>query len=756
MKTHLYLKFLIIILLTSCRPEMDEIIKPSIIPKPLSQKIGNGSFIFNNDVAIVSEPKLQEVSNYFTLYLKDNYNFELSNNNSTKKITFKIDDSINNDEGYELNVSKNNITVKSKHTKGAFYAVQSLLQLLPLPSSSNTFKIACVNIKDEPQYKYRGMHLDVGRHFFSVNFIKKYIDLMARLKMNTFHWHLTEDQGWRIEIKKYPKLQEIAAFRNETLIGHYNDQPHQFDGKPYGGFYTQEQIKEVVAYAKTRQVTIIPEIEMPGHSQAAIAAYPELGCSGEQVEVATKWGVFDEVYCPKESTFKFLEDVIDEVVALFPGKYIHIGGDEAPKTNWKNCEYCQKLIKKEGLKDEHGLQSYFIARMEKYINTKGKQIIGWDEILEGGLAPNATVMSWRGTSGAVQAAKEGHDVILTPGSHCYFDHYQSENENEPLAIGGFLPLEKVYHFNPIPEGLTDKEATYVLGAQGNVWTEYMQTEKQVEYMAYPRAVALSEVLWSSPEHKNYSDFINRLEQYQKRLDLLEVNYANHIYSVKGKLTHLSDRLTFELNTTSSSYPIYYSTDKSFPSKLYSTPITVDTSMHIKAVVLNSKNTALGAVFQQKINLHEGVGATIAIDKEPHPAYNAGGKNALINGISGNNKRYGDTEWLGFLGEDIVITIEFEKPKNIKTISTRFYNGKGQWIYAPNEIGFSFYLEDGKTVNDITILEEKNNLLVNYSYEFKSTAVKKLDIIVKNYGTIPEGKQGAGHKAWTFIDEIIIN
>jgi hexosaminidase len=443
------------------------------------------------------------------------------------------------------------------------------------------------------------------------------------------------------------------------------------------------------------------------------------------------------------------------LLTLFPGKYIHIGGDEAPKTNWKNCAHCQKLIKKEGLKDEHGLQSYFIARMEKYINTKGKQIIGWDEILEGGLAPNATVMSWRGTSGAVQAAKEGHDVILTPGSHCYFDHYQSENENEPLAIGGFLPLEKVYHFNPIPEGLTDKEATYVLGAQGNVWTEYMQTEKQVEYMAYPRAVALSEVLWSSSKHKNYSDFINRLEQYQKRLDLLEVNYANHIYSVKGKLSHLNDRVTYELNTTSSSYPIYYSTDNSFPSKLYSTPIAVDTSMHIKAVVLNSKNTALGAIFQQEINLHKGVGATIAIDKEPHPAYNAGGKDALINGISGNNKRYGDREWLGFSGEDIVITIEFDSPKNIKTISTRFYNGNGQWIYAPNEIGFSFYLEDGKTINDISIIEEKNNLLVNYSYELKSAPVTKLDIIVKNYGIIPEGKQGAGHKAWTFIDELII-
>jgi hexosaminidase len=393
--------------------------------------------------------------------------------------------------------------------------------------------------------------------------------------------------------------------------------------------------------------------------------------------------------------------------------------------------------------------------MEKYINTKGKQIIGWDEILEGGLAPNATVMSWRGTSGAVQAAKEGHDVILTPGSHCYFDHYQSENENEPLAIGGFLPLEKVYHFNPIPGELTNKEATYVLGAQGNVWTEYMKTEKQVEYMAFPRAVALSEVLWSSPENKNYSDFIYRLEQYQKRLDQLDVNYANHIYSVNGKLTHLSDRVTYELNTTSSSYPLYYSTDRSFPSKLYSTPITVDTSMHIKAVVLNSKKTALGAIFEQEINLHKGVGAKIVIDKEPHPAYNAGGKDALINGISGNNKRYGDREWLGFSGEDIIITLEFDSPKNIKTISTRFYNGHGQWIYAPNEIGFSFYLEDGKTVNDIRIIEEKNNLLVNYSYELKSTPVKKLDIIVKNYGTIPKGKQGAGHKAWTFIDEIII-
>jgi hexosaminidase len=755
MKHSNFLLYLIISLFFSCSQETIQQKEIGIIPKPLFQELDKGVFIMDEKVLLVSDPKLSEVSDYFKIYLEENYQIEFNAQKGIKKIIFTINDTIPNEEGYELKIEEKNIFIESKNARGAFYAVQSLIQLLPLPSDLNSFKIPCLRIKDQPQFTYRGMHLDVGRHFFSVDFIKKYIDLMAKLKMNTFHWHLTEDQGWRIEIKKYPKLQKIAAYRKETLIGHYNNQPHQFDGKPYGGFYTQEQIKEVVAYALTRQVTIIPEIEMPGHSQAAIAAYPELGCSGKQVEVATKWGVFDEVYCPKESTFKFLEDVIDEVVALFPGKYIHIGGDEAPKTNWKNCEYCQKLIKKEGLEDEHGLQSYFITRMEKYINSKGRQIIGWDEILEGGLAPNATVMSWRGTKGAVQAAKERHDVILTPGSHCYFDHYQSENENEPLAIGGFLPLEKVYHFNPIPKELTDKEATYVLGAQGNVWTEYMQTEKQVEYMAFPRAIALSEVLWSSPEHKNYSDFIHRLEQYQIKLDQLEVNYANHIYSVEGELTYVNDHLTYELNTTSSSYPIYYSTDKSFPSKLYSDPIKVDSSMHIKAVVLNSKNTALGAVFQQKINLHKGVGATIAIDKEPHPAYNAGGKGALINGISGNNKRYGDKEWLGFSGEDIIVTIEFDRPKNIKTISTRFYNGNGQWIYAPNEIGFSFYLEDGKTVNDISILEEKNNLLVNYSYELKSIPVKKLDIIIKNYGTIPEGKQGAGHKAWTFIDEIII-
>ena len=762
MKHSNYLLFLIISLFFSCEQETIQLKEIGIIPKPLFQEINKGVFVLDENIRFISDTELNEVSDYLKLYIEENYQVSFTPQKESKKIVFTSNDTISNEEGYELKIEENSILIASKNSKGAFYAVQSLLQLMPIKSNGLAIAIPCLELQDEPQFKYRGMHLDVGRHFFSVDFIKKYIDLIARLKMNTFHWHLTEDQGWRIEIKKYPKLQEIAAFRNETLVGHYNDQPHKFDGKKYGGFYTQEQIKEVVAYANTRQVTIIPEIEMPGHSQAAIAAYPALGCTGEQVKVATKSGVFDEGYCPKESTFKFLEDVIDEVVALFPGKYIHIGGDEAPKTNWKKCAHCQKLIKEKGLKDEHGLQSYFIARMEKYINTKGKQIIGWDEILEGGLAPNATVMSWRGTSGAVEAAKEGHDVILTPGSHCYFDHYQSDNENEPLAIGGFLPLEKVYHFNPIPKELSDQEATYVLGAQGNVWTEYMQTEKQVEYMAFPRAVALSEVVWSSPENKNYIDFINRLEQYQKRLDQLDVNYANHMYSVKGELKNTEGNLTYQLNTTSSSYPIYYSTNETAPSKLYVNPIPVDSSIIIKAVILDSNATALGAVFQQKVNLHKGVGAKILIDKKPHPTYNAGGKNALINGISGNNKRYGDKEWLGFSGEDIEITIEFENPTNINTIATRFFNANGQWIYAPKEINLQLKLEDGRAISTRKKIENTKSLLVDFNLnisqfypEDKNLKATELKIIIPSYGIIPEGKQGAGHKPWTFIDEIII-
>ena len=465
---------------------------------------------------------------------------ENDNNSFTKLFKFFsagneinfIKNNIENDEGYKIEILADEINIYSSSNKGAFYAVQSLRQLLPVEFENNKtsldeIKIPCQIIKDSPKFKYRGMHLDVSRHMYSVDFIKKYIDALAMLKFNTFHWHLKEDQGWRIEIKKYPKLNSIGSYRDSTLAGHYTDKPIKYDKARYGGYYTQKEIKEIVAFANSREVLIIPEIEMPGHAQAAIASYPYLSCRQEQIGVATSWGVFEDIFCTRETTFSFLEDVIDEVISLFPGEYIHIGGDEAPKKRWKECSQCQGLIKKEGLKDVHELQSYFITRMEKYINSKGKKIIGWDEILDGGLAPNATVMSWRGESGGIKAAQMGHEVIMAPNANLYFDHYQSKKEGEPVAIGGFTPIEEVYNYNPIPEELNENEKKYIIGAQANVWTEYMKTSEHVEYMVFPRILALSEVLWSS-NRTNFTEFKLRAENYFKRLDELDINYSKHL------------------------------------------------------------------------------------------------------------------------------------------------------------------------------------------------------------------------------------
>jgi hexosaminidase len=667
-------------------------------------------------------------------------------------------------EAYELKIGPDQIRVEASTDQGAFYAIQSLRQILPASFESADVKVPievpCMIISDAPRYPYRGMHLDVGRHMFPVAFIKKYIDALALLKMNTFHWHLTEDQGWRIEIKQSPKLQEVAAYRKETLVGHYSDQPHQFDGMRYGGFYTQEEIKEIVAYAEDRFVTIIPEIEMPGHSQAAIAAYPELGCTGGQVEVATKWGVFETIYCPKEETFKFLENVLDEVLALFPSEYIHIGGDEAPKVQWKACEECQDLMRREGLSDEHELQNYFITRMERYLNSKGRQIIGWDEILEGGLAPNATVMSWRGTTGAIAAARQQHQVVMTPTSHCYFDYYQSESDKEPLAIGGFLPLEKVYHFDPIPQELTREEAQYVLGAQGNIWTEYMPTAEQVEYMVFPRMLAMSEVVWSDPERKDYNDFVRRVEHFHERMEALDINYANHLHEIKGRMKIEQGKAFYQLESLSEDKTIRYTLDGSVPhvgAKSYDSAIPIAKSVRLKAQVFDG-DQKLGDVFQQDINYHKGVGAKISINKQPHKAYSGSGALGLINGISGSDKRYGDKEWLGFWGEDIEIEVEFEEQVAINSIRTRFYNGNGQWIYAPKKVQIALVSEE--LPNDLRYREIELNATDDQIYNFKALfegqESRRLIIKVANYGRIPEGKQGAGQKAWTFIDELIIN
>ncbi|KEZ92987.1 beta-N-acetylhexosaminidase [Nonlabens ulvanivorans] len=742
----------LILTLFSCAEPQVKLLSPSIIPAPQSLQVNAGHFTINEETTLSNNDDFTASYNFLNNFLEHasgrTWKTKYSETNS---IILEYDDSISSKEGYSIESNEHNITIKASTDAGAFYAVQSLLQLMPVDLNNTTeIHIPAITIKDEPRFKYRGMHLDVSRHMYDVEFIKKYINAMAMLKMNNFHWHFTDDQGWRIEIKKYPRLQEVAAYRDSTLLGHYNDTPHQYDGKKYGGFYTQEEVHEVIAFAKARHINVIPEIEMPGHAQAAIAAYPELGCTGENVQVAMKWGVFEDIYCPSEETFTFLENVLDEVMELFPSKYIHIGGDEAPKTQWKTSDVAQQVIKENGLKDEHELQSYFIQRMEKYLNSKGRQIIGWDEILEGGLAPNATVMSWRGTNGAVEAAKARHDVIMTPTSHAYFDYYQSENDDEPLAIGGFLPLEKVYNFNPIPQELNDEEAIRVLGVQGNVWTEYMTTSEQVEYMAFPRMLAMSEVAWSADENKNYDSFINRVEYFHKRLDEMDINYANHLYEIEGTL---NENQAYELSTKTIGKEIRFTTDGSEPdssSTVYEAPIPFTADMTLKAQVFDD-DEPLGRLFTQEFLYHKGVGATISINKEPHKSYPGSGANGLVNGIKGSDSRYGDSEWLGFWGEDLKIRVDFEQEFGVNEIELRFYHAPGQWIYAPNDLKISS--DPHAPFSKIKPVSKSGNFY-NYKIDLK-VASSAFILLVPNYGTIPDGHQGAGNKAWTFIDEIII-
>lgn len=459
----------------------------------------------------------------------------------TKKnaINLSLDTAVDNPEGYELTATSEGIRIAGQTANGVFYGCQTLRKSIPAEATGADILIPAGSIKDEPRFAYRGMHLDVCRHFFPLEFVKEYIDLLALHNMNTFHWHLTDDQGWRIEIKKYPKLTEVGSMRSRTVVGKARSK--EYDNTPYGGFYTQEQAKEIVAYAQERYITVIPEVDLPGHMLAALAAYPDMGCTGGPYEVSPDWGIFKDVLCiGNEQTMQFLEDVMEEITEIFPSKYVHIGGDEAPRTRWASCPKCQARIKAEGLKAdkehtaEDRLQSYCMTRIEKFLNNKGRQIIGWDEILEGDVAPNATVMSWRGTSGGIKAAQMGHDVIMTPNVYCYFDYYQSKDtENEPLAIGGYLPVEKVYSLDPTAS-LTEEQARHILGAQANVWTEYIATTEHVEYMILPRMAALAEVQWTKSEKKDYADFTQRLPRLMKFYQRDSLNYAKHMLAAQAE------------------------------------------------------------------------------------------------------------------------------------------------------------------------------------------------------------------------------
>lgn len=568
---------------------------------PIPENIGStheGPFLLDRRVEIVSRTK--GFADALNRHLISNMGFSLKvvSKESKKKrqIVFSNTDSNGPGTGaYILNVFEDRIEISADSDAGSFYALQSLFQLLD--NRDGRWSVTSVRIADQPRFPYRGMHLDVSRHFQPVEFIKKFIDQMAQYKFNYFHWHLTDDQGWRIEIKKYPKLTEIGSKRSESHEGPYST-TFKGDGRPVEGFYTQEQIKEVVKYAKERYITVVPEIELPGHASAALAAYPELGkgCAAPdyKFEVKKTWGIFKEVFCPTEETFKFLEDVLDETIKLFPDSpYIHIGGDEVLKDYWKESAFVQELKKRENLKDEHEVQSYFVRRMERFVNSKGKKIIGWDEILEGGIAPNATIMSWRGMKGGIEAAKAKHDVIMTPTDFSYFDYGQGDPAYEPLSIGGYVPLEKVYSFEPVPPELTAEEAKYILGGQANIWTEYLETPAAVEYMAFPRMLALAEVVWSRKEDRNFADFKRRLNAILPRLDKQGVNYRIPAPDGLTNIVSESGRAMIEL-TPAPGTRVLYTTDGSTPndkSSVYDKPITVELNdgevKTLKTIVVNA-------------------------------------------------------------------------------------------------------------------------------------------------------------------------
>ncbi|MDR3693869.1 MAG: family 20 glycosylhydrolase [Mucilaginibacter sp.] len=595
-----------------------------IIPAPVSLKKSAGEFDINPKTVLLADSLNNKAVLFLTDYLQNKamLHVQLKHNNGAATANSIVLTSAGTDnlpaDGYRLTITPQQVVIAGKGA-GLFYGIQTLIQLMPVDKAA-TARMPCVQIEDYPRFAYRGMMLDVCRHFFSVEFVKKYIDLMAAYKLNNFHWHLTDDQGWRIEIKKYPGLTQIGSQRAQTVIGNYHDRtPQQFDNTPYGGYYTQDQIRDVVKYAADRYINIVPEIEMPGHSEAALAAYPDLSCDPSLTyKVAETWGVFHDIYCPSDKAFNFLQDVLTEVMDLFPSKYIHIGGDEAPKDVWKKSEFCQKLMKQLGLKTEDELQSYFIQRIEKFVNSKGRSIIGWDEILEGGLSPNATVMSWRGEEGGIKAAQQSHNVIMTPGSGgLYIDQQQSKQNLEPLSIGGYDPLSKIYSYNPTPGELTPDQQKFITGVQANLWTEYIPSENKADYMILPRLFALSEVAWSPLASKNYNDFANtRLPLHLAKIEAGNFNYrVPTVIGVQDTIV-FGTKLTVNLKPSVAGARVYYTIDGYDPRETdiaYTAQVTYDVPpdqyRELKTIVI----TPTG---KRSILTHE-----IMYNKMPLPAVN---------------------------------------------------------------------------------------------------------------------------------------
>lgn len=741
----------------------------NLVPLPVSVKKLAGTFTIDPSTVLMYQEGNKELvlaAGFLKSQVKRISGIELKEKAGGNKRIELVIASIETigEEGYLLDVTPASISIKANTRAGIIYGMQTLLQTLPVIRTNAPLQVPCMKITDYPRFQWRGMHLDVSRHFFGPGFVKEYIDLLASYKMNRFHWHMVDDQGWRIEIKKYPNLTKTGAWRvdQNKLVWGVRPQAKPGEAATYGGFYTQEQVKDIIRYAAERNVMVVPEIEMPGHVASAIASYSWLSCL-QQPQLSLTGGNYTGIssnYCAgNDSVFHFLEDVLREVTDLFPSPYIHIGGDEVDKAPWKKCARCQARMKKEGLKNEEELQSYFIRRIGKFVSSRHKKMIGWDEVLEGGLAPDATVMSWRGEAGGVAAAKMKHDVIMTPDYPLYFDHYQAGPEGEPSAFGGMNSLRHVYNYEPVSKELTEQESRYILGAQANLWTEFITKPEGVEYMVLPRMAALAEVVWSPRQGRNLQSFMNRIKEHYTRYEQKGLRYNAGNFAVAINPVIKDGHLFVELSNEIPGSSIVYTTDGNEPgvgSPIYTQPLLMEASATLKASTVTNQQVRNIQASKQNFIIHKGVGKNVSYVHQPAKSYPANGPNSLVDGIKGTATvgKY----WHGFSADDLIATVDLGKPANLHQISLGCLQAYRSWIFLPQWVKFEVSA-DGKQFTEVKTVQTPFDINENYlQYDFKvslnSVSARYVRVTAKN-NTCPPGHPGAGTPAWIFADEIVI-
>ncbi len=764
MKKQLILLFAVLVC-GSCTVKNEVSEKPAVIPYPNQVEFNSTRSLKFNKVLPISVDSSCTVSESTLHYLKSRlaeWEIELIPCKEGNGLLHFQADPAMSDEAYELGIKADGIFLKSNNQgAGFFYAIQSFLQMIPADTKGE-FSLPYIHIKDAPRFPYRGVMIDVARNFQTKETVMKFIDMMAVYKMNRLHLHLTDDQGWRIEIKKYPQLTAIGSVRSQTMVGHSDYYfPRRFDGIPQQGYYSQEDIREIVRYAEARFVTIVPEIEMPGHSSAALAAYPQYSCGlGKKYVVRDYMDIFDEVYCPNEHTIQFLKDVLSEVMDLFPSEYIHIGGDECPKKAWKVCPCCQALIQKEKLKDEHELQSWFIHQIEQFVNSRGKNIIGWDEILEGGLAPNATVMSWRGEQGGITAARMKHKVIMTPGNYCYIDHYQEDPEFAPLAIGSFLPLDSIYAYNPLPSSLTAEEQQYIIGVQANLWGEYVQTPEYLEYMAFPRLLAMAEVQWTEVEHKHLQDFLCRLKKNFVWLDKKRINACRNFYEVSFDGRWNADKSVYEvaLRTLCPDAELRYAVNDSSEINFlrYSSPLVLPKDGEIfAAVYLNGRR--MGKITHKTFTVNKATGCQYTCTPKAGWEHIHAGC-GLTDGLRGYTKDM--RQWVSFYEDTLTVDVKLHGKEMLRQVKFASLWRPWNTIWPARKVevqvssdGKVFYTVASRELSyDFTRTEASR---FDVSVLFKETEAQFVRLIIFSGGCCPEGYYKEGTQSELALDEIEI-